>query len=113
MEGNPSDKDYFQLAFNKRPSEELYVLADDAYNLKNEIDNPEYKQELEILRKDLAEWMIEKNDLRATEPQTVYWDTVLYTPDYKFFNYNLDKKIGDYKMAIRDGGNFKEISCLD
>jgi len=113
MEGNPSDKDYFQLAFNKRPSEELYVLADDAYNLKNEIDNPEYKQELEILRKDLAEWMIEKNDLRATEPQTVYWDTVLYTPDYKFFNYNLDKKIDDYKMAIRDGGNFKEISCLD
>ena len=111
MEDRPSDKDYFQLALGKRPSEELYVLANDPYNLKNEINNPKYKQELAVLRKNLAEWMIEKNDLRATVPQTMYWDTVLYTPDYKFFNYDLDKKISNYKMAIREGGKFKEIPC--
>lgn len=113
MENKSTDKDYFQLAFGKRSHEELYVLADDPYNLKNEIDNPKYKQELEVLRNDLAKWMIEKNDLRATQPQTVYWDTVLYTPDYDFSNFDLEHKIKKYQMAIRDGGKFKEIPCLD
>ena len=113
MEEKPSDKDYFQLAFEKRPAEELYILADDPYNLKNEVRNTKYKKELGELRSELKMWMEQTNDLRATEPRTIYWDTVLYTPDYNFSNYDLDKKIKAYHMAIRDGGRFKEVPCLD
>ena len=113
MEEKPSDKDYFQLAFEKRPAEELYILADDPYNLKNEVRNTKYKKELGELRSELKMWMEQTNDLRATEPRTIYWDTVLYTPDYNFSNYDLDKKIKAYQMAIRDGGRFKEVPCLD
>lgn len=113
MEGKPSDKDYFQLAFEKRPAEELYVLKNGPYNLKNEVGNSKYEEELEKLRSELKIWMEQTNDLRATEPRSIYWDTVLYTPDYDFSNFDLDKKIEEYQMAIRDGGKFKEISCSE
>lgn len=113
MEGKPSDRDYFKLAFSKRPSEELYVLADDPYNLKNEIGNAKYEGVLKELRSELEDWMLQTNDLRAKEPQTDYWDKVLYTPDYDFSNFDLDKKIKEYQMAIRDGGKFKEIPCSE
>lgn len=111
MEGKPTDTDYFKLAFGKRPSEELYVLADDPYNLKNEARNTKYEGVLHELRNQLQAWMQKSNDLRATDPRTIYWDTVLYTPDYDYSNFDLDKKIKDYQMAIRDGGRFKEIPC--
>lgn len=111
MEGKPTDKDYFDLVFAKRPAEEFYVLADDPYNLKNEIENPSYKNEIEGLRKDLLNWMIETDDMRTTEPQTTYWDKVLYTPDYQFENYDLEEKISEYKMLVPEGGGFKEVGC--
>lgn len=111
MEGKPTDKDYFQLALGKRPGEELYVLANDPYNINNELENPKYKETLEALRKDLKQWMVKTNDLRAKEPQTDYWDKVLYTPDYKFGNYDLQQKIADYKMLEYVGGSSKEIPC--
>lgn len=111
MEGKPSNKDYYKLAFSKRPSEELYVLADDPYNVKNEVRNVKHEEALKELRTELQNWMKQTNDLRATDPQTDYWDKVLYTPDYQFYNYDLDRKIEEYKMAVRDGSKFKEIAC--
>ena len=99
MEERPTEKNYFQLAFGKRPSEELYVLADDPYNLKNEVRNTKYEKKLKELRAKLQDWMEKTNDLRATEPRTIYWDTVLYTPDYDFDNFDLDKKIKEYQMT--------------
>ena len=113
MEDKPSDQNYFQLAFEKRPAEELYVLADDPYNLKNEVQNPKYKDVLQNLRKELNTWMKETSDLRATEPRTIYWDTVLFTSDYNYSNFDLDKKIKKYQMAIQDGGKYKEIPCIE
>jgi hypothetical protein len=50
-------------------------------------------------------------DLRATEPQTNYYDEVLYTPDYQMENYDLQQKIEEYKMLVRDGGGFQEMDC--
>ncbi|NHF59028.1 sulfatase [Flavobacteriaceae bacterium TP-CH-4] len=111
MEGNPTDKDYFQLAFGKRPFEELYVLADDPYNLVNQAGNPKYKAIKASLEKELQTWMEETNDLRAREPQTDYWDKVLYTPDYQKENFDLSEQVDSYKMLLRDGGSFKEMSC--
>ncbi len=112
MERKPSDKDYFQLSFGKRPMEELYVLAEDPYNLKNEARNPKYEERLGELRAELKSWMEHTNDLRATEPQTSYWDEVLYTPDYQFYNYDLNEKIKEYKMLARDGGRLIEVGCV-
>ncbi len=111
MEGNPTDKDYFQLAFGKRPEEELYVLADDPYNLRNEARNTKYEGRLKELRTILQDWMEKTGDLRSKEPQTIYWDTVLYTPKYDFDNFDLDKKIKEYQMAVREGGTLKEVPC--
>jgi len=111
MEGKSTEINHFELTFGKRPAEELYVLADDPYNLKNEAKNPKYKEELEALRNDLKKWMIETNDLRSKEPQTTYWDEVLYTPDYDSDNFDLKEKINTYQMLVRDGGRFKELDC--
>ena len=111
MEGKPSDKDYYALAFSKRPAEELYVLANDPYNLKNVADSPKYKDVLTTLQNELQNWMARTGDLRAMQPKTDYWDKVLYTPDYQFQNYDLQKEFNDYKMLMREGGGFKETNC--
>lgn len=111
MEGKPSDKNYFKLAFGKRPSEELYRLSKDPYNLKNEIENKAYRADVISLRKELKNWMKQTNDLRATEPHTVYWDTLLYTPEYDFQNFDLDKKIEEYQMVIHKGNKYRLIPC--
>ena len=111
MEGKLSDKNYFKLAFGKRPSEELYRLSNDPFNLKNEIENKAYRAEVLSLRKELKNWMKQTNDLRATEPRTIYWDTLLYTPEYDFQNFDLDKKIEEYQMAIQKGNKFTVIPC--
>ncbi|MEO1012273.1 MAG: sulfatase [Bacteroidota bacterium] len=111
MEGDTSKTDYFQKAFGKRPAEEFYVLASDPYNLTNEINNPKYGQDLALLRALLKDWMEQTGDLRASKPQTDYWDKVLYTPKYQFKNYDLKEKIDDYRMEVRNGGRFKEAPC--
>ncbi|MEP3210939.1 MAG: sulfatase [Maribacter sp.] len=111
MEGKLSDKNYFKLAFGKRPSEELYRLSNDPFNLKNEIENKAYRADVISLRKELKNWMKQTNDLRATEPLTIYWDTLLYTPEYDFQNFDLDKKIEEYQMAIQKGNKFRVIPC--
>lgn len=113
QEGRPADKDYFKLAFAKRPKEEFYVLANDPYNLRNEIENKAYEEEITFLRKDLKQWMSATNDLRAKAPHTVYWDTVLYTPDYQFIDYDLMQKIKDYDLLVKNGGRFEEADCLE
>lgn len=105
------DKDYFQLAFGKRAEEEFYVLEKDPFSLKNRIEDPIYAEEVDQLRGDLQRWMLATQDLRATQPQTIYWDTVNYTPDYDRSNFDLDKKIKEYKMLVRDGGGYKTMDC--
>ncbi|MBT8298192.1 MAG: sulfatase, partial [Maribacter sp.] len=93
MEHRTTDKDYYKLAFGKRPAEEFYVLSKDPFNLHNEIRNPSYTEMIKTLRKDLSHWMESTDDLRATEPNTDYWDKVLYTPDYQFDSFDLKEKI--------------------
>lgn len=106
-------KPYFQWAFGKRPDEELYVLANDPYNLENVATDSRYVKVLEILREELAEWMEATGDLRTKDPKTSYWDRVLYTPNYQMENKNIYEEIQAYKQLVRDGGGFKEINCLE
>lgn len=111
MENERHEPDYFQLSFGKRPQEELYVLAQDPYQLTNVATNIKYAKTLSKMRKELHEWMRATGDLRATEPTTDYWDKVLYTPDYQRENFNLQEEISTYNMLLKKGGSFKETRC--
>ena len=110
---NKSDSiEYFQLAFGKRPPEEFYVLQMDPFNLHNEIDNSFYEDTIEDLRKELQQWMKETGDLRIQKPQTNYWDTVEYTPNYQFYDFDLNKELKEYRMEIKTGNQFSKIPCI-
>lgn len=111
MEKTVQQREFFELAFGKRPSEELYVLENDPYNMDNRINDPTFAAEVALLRVELQKWMEETNDLRASQPRTIYWDTVRYTPDYDLSDFDLDEKIGAYEMWIPDSGKFKKATC--
>lgn len=112
MEGTSSDPDFFKLTFGKRPAEELYILAEDPYNMHNAAVEDKFAPVLKQLRTELEQWMQETGDRRYAEPQTIYWDTVEYTPTYQFSNYNLQKEITGYEMLQPVGyGRFEELSC--
>jgi len=55
---------YFKLGFEKRPAEELYVLKDDPYNIRNMAGNKQYAAVQSDLRKRLEQWMRETKDPR-------------------------------------------------
>lgn len=61
------------------------------------------------LQEDLAHWMKETGDIRATNPQSVYWDTVRYTPSYDFDDFNLTQEISRY--AIKPLRQQDSIPC--
>ena len=104
--------DYFKLTFEKRPAEELYEVQKDTFQLYNLADDEQYATTLKTLRKELQDWMVETNDLRATEPQTIYWDTVRYTPKYQFYDFDLEAKIRNYNMLKKVGNRFDSLKCV-
>lgn len=104
---------YFKWGFDKRPKEELYILENDPYNLKNQATHPKYQEVLKSLRKELMEWMEDTGDLRAKDPKTTYWDQVLYTPNYQMKDRDITAEIKEYVQLVRDGGGFKELGCLE
>jgi N-sulfoglucosamine sulfohydrolase len=58
--------DLFQLACGKRPAEELYDLSSDPYAMHNVAEYPEQAKTLETLRQQVADWMKQTGDPRAT-----------------------------------------------
>lgn len=111
MEPAQGDTDYFQLAFGKRPAEEFFVLEGDPYSINNRIQDPAYAEKVRLLQIELQKWMEQTDDLRASQPRTTYWDTVRYTPDYDFSDFDLDKKIKAYTMLTRDRGTYRDAIC--
>lgn len=110
MEGTSAagQPDYFQLTFGKRPAEELYAVQEDPFQLNNLADDPAHADKLDQMQDILQDWMSQTGDLRASEPQTTYWDTVLYTPEYQFSDFNLDTVINQYQIKPLRG---TEIAC--
>jgi uncharacterized sulfatase len=72
----PNDK-YFQLAFGKRPAEELYDLAADPCEIVNVAGRPEFAGAKRKLRAELDRWMIETGDPRALNDDD-RWDRYPY-----------------------------------
>jgi hypothetical protein len=61
----PAIKKYFELAFAKRPAEELYDLAKDPGQLTNVAGKQEYAGAQQKLRAELDQWMKDTGDPRA------------------------------------------------
>jgi len=60
-------RELFELAFGKRPAEELYDLRKDPYYMNNVANLPEYKSVLEELSVKLMNLLKEQNDPRVCE----------------------------------------------
>jgi N-sulfoglucosamine sulfohydrolase len=69
----PAMAPFYQMAFGKRPAEELYDLAKDPHELHNVAGQPEYAAAQEKLRGELHRWMSETGDPRA-KGETDQWD---------------------------------------
>src|SRR6185436_2287382 len=63
----------FRLAFEKRPAEELYDLANDPYQLTNVVSLPKYAASREKMRSALEDWLKSTADPRATDDDD-RWD---------------------------------------
>lgn len=110
QDGSPG-VDYFHLAFAKRPSEELYDVINDPYNMHNLADEADYGETKNALKKQLQIWMEDTGDLRASLPKTTYWDEVLYTPNYQMQNFDLQEEIESYHYLKPSGSKWVEFNC--
>lgn len=57
---------YYELAFAKRPEEELYQIIDDPFQMNNLANNPDYLTSKNQLRKQLLEELKKTKDPRVT-----------------------------------------------
>lgn len=64
----PSVKPLYDLAFAKRPAEELYVLRDDPHQMRNVADDPDRAATTARLREQLMQELEATGDPRATNP---------------------------------------------
>lgn len=62
---DPKVRPFYQLAYGKRPAEELYDLRKDPYQLNNIAGETQYAAEQKRLRAELNGWMRRMNDPRA------------------------------------------------
>ncbi len=92
------DSELYTLSYGKRPSEELYDVINDPYQLNNLAGDDDYGTAILQLREELQNWMMATADPRAVDPQTIYWDTVLYIPDYQHENFDLVESIKVYQV---------------
>jgi len=109
------ETDFFKLSFEKRPSEELYNVKDDPYQLHNLADDQAYSESMVQLRSTLQNWMAKTGDRRHANPKSIYWDTVTYTPVYQFENFNLAEKIQSYDIVSPypiTNSKIKRVDCL-
>ncbi len=106
-ENRENTPNLFQLTFGKRPAEELYNVVNDPFQLKNLATSDSYAEIKQDLAHQLDLWMKGTNDPRSTNPQTIYWDTVRYTPDYQHENFDLQASIDSYYVLM----NGDSIKC--
>ena len=66
----PGDKTYYELAFGKRPQEELYDLKKDPFEMNNLAGDAASKSVIAGFRNELARQMRASDDPRALDPHT-------------------------------------------
>ncbi|WP_199240645.1 sulfatase [Tamlana fucoidanivorans] len=70
-------KPYFDLAFSKRPYEELFDLKNDPEQINNVAGNPKYAKIKEELSNKLTDYLVKTGDPRETDVN-FDWDNVQY-----------------------------------
>ncbi|MCA8992415.1 MAG: sulfatase [Planctomycetaceae bacterium] len=81
-----SDPEYsalFDLAFAKRPAEELYDLDQDPGQMRNVADLPEYAETLGSLRKRVKDWQTATNDPRCDSANNSFDEYPYYGPRFQ------------------------------
>jgi len=68
----------FQLATDRRPTEELYDIVADPHSLTNLATNPDHAAIKAELANRLQTWMQQTADPRALHPRTTFWDNTEY-----------------------------------
>ena len=101
--------DYYRLVFGKRPGEELYDLREDPYQIHNVAGQSEYTAARKRLAAQVANWMEHTGDPRASDPQTLLWDTARYTPTYGKRTFDLEAYIEEYEYAKEVGATQHEL----
>lgn len=74
---------YYPLNFAKRPSEELYDLKKDPYQLNNLAADNKFQSEKDKLLSLLNRWMKETDDPRLKTSRDIYSDYKYYGPPLK------------------------------
>jgi arylsulfatase A-like enzyme len=80
---SPSAPTYFQMAFGKRPGEELYDLSQDPHQMHNVAGEEKYTMILLSFRQQLQNWMWQTADPRAFDPHTDVFNHYPYYGGYK------------------------------
>jgi N-sulfoglucosamine sulfohydrolase len=92
--------------YRLRMPEELYDIQNDPACLHNLINDPQLKQQLNVLRKDLESWMIKTNDPLWNVYRNRHQPEVALKEFYKIYpeTVELDKKKSDYSKSrnVRD-----------
>ena len=70
-------KPLFDMAFGKRPAEELFDLSKDPYQLNNVADKPEYGDIKRQLSEQLTKYLVSSGDPRETS-ESFDWDAAEY-----------------------------------
>ena len=87
----PGFKRFYDLAFAKRPAEELYLLKSDPGQLVNLAGNPEFADMQKKLRSELQNHLIETKDPRALGLDAP-WDFYPYYGLRRNKNWSVDLK---------------------
>ena len=110
--GENAAVDYFDLAFGKRPAEELYDVKGDPYNIRNLAGQSEYAPVADSLRQVLTQWMKTTQDRRYADPTTTYWDTVEYVATGLNENVDVPQAIQAYDLLVPEGfSHFEKLKC--
>lgn len=76
---DPTIRPFFDLAFAKRPWEELFHLPCDPDQIRNVASNPKFSQTLSTLRARVKNWMSKTNAPRAQSPLENSFDQYRYS----------------------------------
>lgn len=60
-----------QKWFAHKEEYEFYDLQLDPFELKNQIQNPDYQDHIQLLKNELEKWMLNTNDLGAVPEQVL------------------------------------------